>query len=52
LVFIHENRMKPFEIGLRKGEGKKKYNGSSKSKIYCKCICNYYNASCFTTIIC
>jgi hypothetical protein len=47
-----KRRMKPVEIVLRRwGEGKRENDGGNKSKIYCKHICKYQNASLCTTII-
>jgi hypothetical protein len=53
-VFIDENRrMKPIEIVLRRGEGRKRrtMEGVNLTKIYCKHTCKYHNVSPYTTII-
>jgi hypothetical protein len=52
-LFIYENRrMKPVEIFLREGGGKRKNDEKvNLTKIYCKHICEYHNASPCTTSI-
>jgi hypothetical protein len=52
-AFIYENRrIKAVEIVLRSGGEKRKNDRGSKSKIYCKHICKYYNVALCSTIIC
>jgi hypothetical protein len=51
---MYENRrMKPVEIVLRKGGGRKRENdGGGESKAYYKHICKYHHVSPCATVIC
>jgi hypothetical protein len=46
ILYAYIKIMKPVEIVLRRGAGKKRENnGCGESKIYCKHTCKFYNVS-------